>query len=123
MVVVVFLVVAVVFFVVVAFLVVVVVFVVVVVGLVVARVVVAFFGCFHVASPFVLVCVRNYSQYNPEFVQSQSIFKHFQRIYTKNRYFSENTRQPAEFFFLYLTKMSHSSGKMSHKSMAEQWDF
>lgn len=65
-VVVVFLVVAVVFFVVVAFLV-----VVVVVGLVVARVVVAFFGCFHVASPFVLVCVRNYSQYNPEFVQSQ----------------------------------------------------
>lgn len=50
-------------------------------------------------------------------------FKHFQRIYTKNRYFSENTRQPAEFFFLYLTKMSHSSGKMSHKSMAERWDF
>lgn len=70
-VVVVFLVVAVVFFVVVAFLVVVVVFVVVVVGLVVARVVVAFFGHFHVDSPFVLVCVRNYSQYNPEFVQSQ----------------------------------------------------
>lgn len=79
MVVVVFLVVAVVFFVVVAFLVVVVAFVVVVVvvvvvGLVVARVVVAFFGCFHVASPFVLVCVRNYSQYNPEFVQDQSLF-------------------------------------------------
>lgn len=99
---------------------------VVVVFLVVAVVffvVVAFFGCFHVASPFVLVCVRNYSQYNPEFVQSQSLFKHFQRIYTKNRYFSENTRQPAEFFFLYLTKMSHFSGKMSHKSMAEQWDF
>ena len=62
------------------------VFVVVVVFLVVAVVffvVVAFFGCFHVASPFVLVCVRNYSQYNPEFVQSQSLFKHFQRIYTK----------------------------------------
>lgn len=74
MVVVVFLVVAVVFFVVVAFLVVVVVFVVVVVGLVVARVVVAFFGHFHVASPFVLVCVRNYSQYNLEFVQGQSLF-------------------------------------------------
>lgn len=73
-VVVVFLVVAVVFFVVVAFLVVVAFVVVVVVGLVVARVVVAFFGCFHVASPFVLVCVRNYSQYNPEFVQSQSHF-------------------------------------------------
>lgn len=68
-VVVVFLVVAVVFFVVVAFLV-----VVVVVGLVVARVVVAFLGCFHVASPFVLVCVRNYSQYNLEFVQGQSLF-------------------------------------------------
>lgn len=69
-------VVVVVFVVVVAFLVVVVAFVVVVVvvGLVVARVVVAFFGCFHVASPFVLVCVRNYSQYNPEFVQSQSLF-------------------------------------------------
>lgn len=48
--------------------------VVVVVGLVVARVVVAFFGHFHVASPFVLVCVRNYSQYNPEFVQGQSLF-------------------------------------------------
>ena len=48
--------------------------VVVVVGLVVARVVVAFFGCFHVASPFVLVCVRNYSQYNPEFVQGQYLF-------------------------------------------------
>lgn len=74
MVVVVFLVVAVVFFVVVAFLVVVVVFVVVVVGLVVARVVVAFFGHFHVDSLFVLVCVRNYSQYNPEFVQGQSLF-------------------------------------------------
>lgn len=64
---------------VVAFLVVVVAFVVVVVvvvvvGLVVARVVVAFFGCFHVDSPFVLVCVRNYSQYNPEFVQGQSLF-------------------------------------------------
>ena len=58
--------------VVVAFVVVVV--VVVVVGLVVARVVVAFLGCFHVASPFVLVCVRNYSQYNPEFVQGQSLF-------------------------------------------------
>lgn len=73
-VVVVFLVVAVVFFVVVAFLVVVVVFVVVVVGLVVARVVVAFFGHFHVDSPFVLVCVRNDAQYNPEFVQGQSLF-------------------------------------------------
>lgn len=73
-VVVVFLVVAVVFFVVVAFLVVVVVFVVVVVGLVVARVVVAFFGHFHVDSPFVLVCVRNYSQYNPKFVQNQYLF-------------------------------------------------
>lgn len=97
--------------------------VVVVVGLVVAQVVVAFFGCFHVDSPFVLVCVRNYFQYSLEFVQSQSLFKHFQRIYTKNRYFYENTRQPAEFFFLYLTKMSHSSGKMSHKSMAERWDF
>lgn len=48
--------------------------VVVVVGLVVARVVVAFFGCFHVASPFVLVCVRNYSQCNPEFVQGQYLF-------------------------------------------------
>ena len=48
--------------------------VVVVVGLVVAQVVVAFFGCFHVDSPFVLVCVRNYSQYNPEFVQGQSLF-------------------------------------------------
>ena len=70
-VVVVFLVVAVVFFVVVAFLVVV---AFVVVGLVVARVVVAFLGCFHVASPFVLVCVRNYSQYNLEFVQGQSLF-------------------------------------------------
>ena len=71
-----FLVVAVVFFVVVAFLVVVVAFVVVVVvvGLVVARVVVAFFGSFHVDSPFVLVCVRNYSQYNPEFVQGQYLF-------------------------------------------------
>ena len=68
-VVVVFLVVAVVFFVVVAFLVVVV-FVVVVVVVVV----VAFLGCFHVASPFVLVCVRNYSQYNLEFVQGQSLF-------------------------------------------------
>lgn len=72
-------VVVVVFVVVVAFLVVVVAFVVVVVvvvvvGLVVARVVVAFLGCFHVASPFVLVCVRNYSQYNPEFVQGQSLF-------------------------------------------------
>lgn len=65
-----------VFVVVVAFLVVVVAFVVVVVvvGLVVAREVVAFFGCFHVDSPFVLVCVRNYSQYNPEFVQGQSLF-------------------------------------------------
>ncbi len=68
-----------VFVVVVVFLVVVVAFVVVVVvvvvvGLVVARVVVAFLGCFHVASPFVLVCVRNYSQYNPEFVQGQSLF-------------------------------------------------
>ena len=77
-VVVVFLGVAVVFFVVVAFLVVVVfvvvVVVVVVVGLVVAQVVVAFLGCFHVDSPFVLVCVRNYSQYNPEFVQGQSLF-------------------------------------------------
>ena len=77
-VVIVFLVVAVVFFVVVAFLVVVVfvvvVVVVVVVGLVVARVVVAFFGHFHVDSLFVLVCVRNYSQYNPEFVQGQSLF-------------------------------------------------
>ena len=73
-VVVVFLVVAVVFFVVVAFLVGVVVFVVVVVGLVVARVVVAFFGHFHVASPFVLVCVRNYFQYSLEFVQSQLHF-------------------------------------------------
>ena len=62
----------VVFVVVVAFLVVVVAFVVVVV--VVARVVVAFLGCFHVDSPFVLVCVRNYSQYNPEFVQGQSLF-------------------------------------------------
>ena len=53
------------------------VFVVVVVFLVVAVVffvVVAFFGCFHVDSPFVLVCVRNYSQYNPEFVQGQSLF-------------------------------------------------
>lgn len=53
------------------------VFVVVVVFLVVAVVffvVVAFLGCFHVDSPFVLVCVRNYSQYNPEFVQSQSHF-------------------------------------------------
>lgn len=58
--------------VVVAFVVVVV--VVVVVGLVVAQVVVAFLGCFHVDSPFVLVCVRNYSQYNPEFVQGQSLF-------------------------------------------------
>lgn len=68
----------VVFVVVVAFLVVVVAFVVVVVvvvvGLVVARVVVAFFGHFHVDSLFVLVCVRNYSQYNPEFVQGQSLF-------------------------------------------------
>lgn len=71
MVVVVAFVVVVVFLVVVVFVVVV---VVVVVGLVVARVVVAFFGCFHVASPFVLVCVRNYSQYNPEFVQGQSLF-------------------------------------------------
>lgn len=71
MVVVVAFVVVVVFLVVVAFVVVV---VVVVVGLVVARVVVAFFGHFHVASPFVLVCVRNYSQYNPEFVQGQSFF-------------------------------------------------
>lgn len=55
----------------------VVVFVVVVVFLVVAVVffvVVAFLGCFHVASPFVLVCVRNYSQYNLEFVQGQSLF-------------------------------------------------
>lgn len=64
---------------VVAFLVVVVAFVVVVVvvvvvGLVVARVVVAFFGHFHVDSPFVLVCVRNDAQYNPEFVQGQSLF-------------------------------------------------
>ena len=68
-------VVVVVFVVVVAFLVVVVAFVVVVVvGLVVARVVVAFFGHFHVDSLFVLVCVRNYSQYNPEFVQGQSLF-------------------------------------------------
>lgn len=71
-------VVVVVLVVVVAFLVVVVAFVVVVVvvvvGLVVARVVVAFLGCFHVASPFVLVCVRNYSQYNLEFVQGQSLF-------------------------------------------------
>ena len=66
--------VAVVVFVVVAFLVVVAFVVVVVVGLVVARVVVAFLGCFHVASPFVLVCVRNYSQYNLEFVQGQSLF-------------------------------------------------
>lgn len=33
-----------------------------------------FLGCFHVDSPFVLVCVRNYSQYNPEFVQGQSLF-------------------------------------------------
>ena len=66
-------VVVVVFVVVVAFLVVVVAFV-VVVGLVVARVVVAFFGHFHVDSLFVLVCVRNYSQYNPEFVQGQSLF-------------------------------------------------
>lgn len=72
-------VVVVVFVVVVAFLVVVVAFVVVVVvvvvvGLVVARVVVAFLGCFHVDSPFVLVCVCNYSQYNPKFVQSQYLF-------------------------------------------------
>lgn len=68
-------VVVVVFVVVVAFLVVVVAFVVVVVvGLVVARVVVAFFGHFHVDSPFVLVCVRNDAQYNPEFVQGQSLF-------------------------------------------------
>lgn len=59
-------VVVVVFVVVVAFLVVVVAFVVVVV--------VAFFGHFHVDSLFVLVCVRNYSQYNPEFVQGQSLF-------------------------------------------------
>lgn len=62
------------FVVVVVVFVVVVVVVVVVVGLVVARVVVAFLGCFHVDSPFVLVCVRNYSQYNPEFVQGQSLF-------------------------------------------------
>ena len=57
--------------------VVVVVFVVVVAFLVVAVVffvVVAFLGHFHVDSPFVLVCVRNYSQYNPEFVQGQSLF-------------------------------------------------
>ena len=33
-----------------------------------------FLGHFHVDSPFVLVCVRNYSQYNPEFVQGQSLF-------------------------------------------------
>lgn len=56
------------------FVVVVVVVVVFLVVAVVFFVVVAFFGCFHVASPFVLVCVRNYSQYNPEFVQGQSLF-------------------------------------------------
>lgn len=117
-------VVVVVFVVVVAFLVVVVAFVVVVVvGLVVARVVVAFLGTFML---ILFLCWFVYAT-TPSIIRNlckvNRFFKHFQRIYTKNRYFSENTRQPAEFFFLYLTKMSHSSGKMSHKSMAERWDF